>query len=102
MSGCSTQLSEKQPEQYANSLEKAKTLIKSNRGVDKYEKYYNAPSHKAFAQSKINSTGSFATNKTSKEYAIETALEDCNRRLLKKYDAITEKVSCKIINVDNE
>ena len=110
LSGCSASfslgspdsLSDLDPIAYEKSLEVAKVTLKSNKGVKKYKKYYNAPTHKALAQSKVNSVGGYATNKTSKEYAIEAALESCHRRLLKKYDEITDRVSCEIINIDNE
>ena len=101
LTGCTT-LSEKNPKHYEESLKKAQTIIKSNKGVGKYEKYYNSHFHKAFAQSKVNGAGGYSTNKTSKEFAIEAALELCHQRLLKKYDEITDRVSCEIVNVDNE
>lgn len=102
LSGCSTALSEQNPTAYEESLKKAKIILKSNKGVDKYEKYYNSNFHKAFAQSKVNGAGGYSTNKTSKKFAIESALEHCHQRLLKNYDEITDRVSCEIVNVDNE
>ena len=102
LSGCATTFSEENPSAYAESLAQAKVLLKSNKGVEKYEKYYNLSNHKALAQSKVSSAGAYSSNRTSKKFAMESALEICNQRLLKKYSEITDRVSCEIINVDNE
>ncbi|TEW52442.1 hypothetical protein [Psychromonas algicola] len=102
LSGCATTLSEENPSAYAESLAQAKVIFKSKTGAPRYEKYYNFPNHKAWAQSKVSSANSYVTNKTSKEFAIEIAIENCNQLLLKKYSKITDRVSCEIINVDNE
>jgi hypothetical protein len=101
LSGCARQ-SEQNPEQYAKSLETAKTIIKHNTGINKYERYYNAPNHKAWAKSKVSGAWSYTADHYSKESAMEEVLKRCNNNLLKKYDAITEEISCEIINVDNE
>jgi len=102
LSGCVTTRSEKDPAAYEASLNTAKIILKSNQGVERYEKYYDLVSHKAFAQSKVNSAGAYSSGNAKREYAIENALELCNKRLLKRYDEITDKVSCEIVNVDNE
>jgi len=102
LSGCATTLSEEDPAAYEASLDSAKVILKSNQALNKYKKYYNFPGHKAFAQSKVNGTGGYSVNNTSKEYAIEVALELCHQRLLKRYEEITDSVSCEIVNVDNE
>lgn len=101
LSGCAS-LSEKNPEAYAESLAVAKETLKTNTNVDKYKKYYNAPNHKAFALSKVSSAAAYSSNHASKRSAMESALDICNERLLKKQNKITDKVSCEIVNVDNE
>ena len=101
LTGCAV-LSETERSAYNESLEKAKTIIKSNKGVEVYKKYYWYTQHKAMAQSKVSSAGGYAKNMTSRDFAIEIALEQCHKRLLMRYDEITDKVSCEIINVDNE
>lgn len=100
LSGCST-LSDKNPDMYAESFEQAKIILKSNNALKRFKKYYNAPNHKALAQSKINGAGAFATNNTSEKHAIESALAICQQRLLKKFEKITDEVSCEIVNVNN-
>lgn len=102
LTACTTTPSDADPLAYKKSLEQAKTILKTNKSVKKYEKYYNLPNSKAFAQSKVNSAAAYATNKTSVKFAMDIALEICHQRLLKKYDAITDRVSCEIVNVDNE
>lgn len=101
LSGCARK-SEKYPDHYAQSLETAKTVLKRNSGVDKYEKYYNARNHKAWAQSKVSGIWSFSVDYYSKESVIAEVLQRCNDHLSRQYGAITEEVSCEIINVDNE
>lgn len=87
---------------FEESYKKAKKVLKSNKALNKYEKYYYENENKAIAQSKINSAWQFVYNRTSKEYAIEDALNMCNQRLLKKYDKLTDLVSCELIKVNNE
>jgi hypothetical protein len=99
LAGCATTDEENL---YAESLAQAKTILKSNRSVEMYEKYYHKPNHKAFVQSKVNGTSAYATFNTSTEFAIESALERCNDMLRKKYKEITDKVSCEVVNIDNK
>lgn len=100
--GCATTLSTKDPAAYAESYDKAAVTLKTNNALSMFEKYYNKPDHKAWAQSKTTKASSYVTNKTTTEHAIELALENCNQQLLKKYDEVTDKMSCEIINIDNE
>lgn len=83
LTGCATTLSTKDPAAYEASLEQAKTTLKTNNALAMFEKYYNKPDHKAWAQSKATKASSYVTNKTTAEYAIELALENCNQQLLK-------------------
>lgn len=101
LSGCAS-TSEKDPEAYAKSLAQAKTVLKSNRAIELYQKYYDLPDNKAFAQSKVSGAVSYVTFSGSKELAASQALERCNDLLLKRHSEITDKVSCKIVNVNNE
>ena len=101
LTGCAT-TSDEENTLYAQSLEQANITLKSNNAVKLYKKYYYKPDHKAFAQSKINSTVAYATNRTGTEYAIEAALKKCHELLLKKYDEISGEVSCEVVNIDNQ
>jgi len=102
LSGCMTTQSGKDPAAYEASLNTAKRVLKSNRALERYENYYDFPSHKAFAQSKVSAAYSYSSFNAEKEYAIEKALELCHEALLKRYDEITDSVSCEIVNIDNE
>lgn len=101
LTGCSA-VSEKEQAEYAKSLEQAKTILKSNKAVEKYEVYYDQESHKAWAQSNIDAKWAYTSDKTTKEHAMDTAIKLCHKSLLKKYDEITDSVSCEIVNVDNQ
>lgn len=98
LSGCALTRVDEDPAAYASSLAQAKEILKSNSALEKYETYYNKRDHKAMAQSKTRSAGSYAANRTSQAQAIEDALAMCNDRL----KVVTELVACEIINVDNE
>ena len=101
LSGCAS-LSEENPEAYAESLVQAKTVLKSNRAIELYQKYYDLPDNKAFAQSKVSGAVYYVTFSGSKKLAASQALERCNDLLLKRHSEITDKVSCEIVNVNNE
>ena len=83
LASCSS-LSQADLEGYSKSLEKGKTILKSNIAVEKFKKYYNAPNHKAFAQSKINGAGAYSTNMTNSEFAVESALEKMSSKTIEK------------------
>ncbi|TCS42060.1 hypothetical protein [Reinekea marinisedimentorum] len=102
LTGCATTLSTKDPAAYEESYEQAKVTLKTNNALGMYEKYYNKPDHKAWAQSKGTRASSYVTNKTTADFAIELALENCNQQLLKKYDEVSDRIACEIINVDNQ
>ena len=102
LTGCASSLSRKNPVEFAESLAEAKTILKSNRAIEVYQKYYDLPTHKAFAQSKISSVAAYATFRGTKRLAISEALKNCNELLLKRHDEITDKISCEIVNIDNE
>ncbi|MCV2403248.1 hypothetical protein OFY17_10190 [Marinomonas sp. C2222] len=90
------------PSDYATALEKAKKVLKSNRAIPLFEKYYHKPNHKVFVQSKVHAGVAYSTNKTSVEAAKEIAMGTCHKNLLKKYAEITDEISCEVINIDGE
>lgn len=101
LSGCQT-LSEQDPAAYQKSLTEAQKIIKGKVAFDRYKVYYDDKNHKAFAQSVVNTTSGYSSYESSVEKAKQVALEQCQLRLLKKFEKIDDKVKCKIINVDNQ
>lgn len=89
---------------YEKALSKAKEVIKSNKAINAFETYYDAPNNKAFAQSKVSGIATYAINRSSEKVAIDDALHRCNYLLIKvaKYKKITNDISCEIVNVNDE
>ncbi|MCV2403247.1 hypothetical protein OFY17_10185 [Marinomonas sp. C2222] len=87
---------------YLESLQQGEHLLRSEKAVQFYEKYYEYPQHKAFAQSKNGSLRAYASYKTNEIYAIEDALARCNTGVLKYVDKLTLKDSCEVLNINNE
>jgi len=104
LAGCSSfyDLSERNPTEYAESFKKAESILKRNRALENFKKYYNSANHKAIAVSKVSSHVGFSKDFSNEKLAIEDALGRCNNYLLKKHKEITSEVTCEIVNVDNK